>query len=1204
MAEPPLTVDLLLKKLQNKRCNSTQPCFCYNCPGVIDKSVVEFAKQNKEYFLDIQDWCKNTIVVFIKKFNVKNILFDGSQIVINKKNGQPRLEQKTIIFVLDKNGVLKKMSKTTPDLCYKFFKNVKQNKFVFFKDLGNLIFNKNINIEEEIKSRKQILALLKDEGLDDFVLIRWCYYFYPKTGKSKTVDWIKPQECRTNKEYIILEAFTGKNGSLCFRKEYKKEKMNKSELKITEAKSIDYTFQLNKVQKPVDCDINNPHTNNRSCSYSVTLVGLSQAYRLGAIVSKEELTNLSEKLAKCIPGVWFHLDCKGNICHAAFINRVNSNSVKCFELETDGNYQNSSWEAFFLYMWAQFEEVRAYKQVILKPTMCNLSEENTTKNRSTRHKCYLSLKQCTEHVTVHTFSDNDKLLHAFKLAFAHYVMCKSKKSTNIKLRTTRGSNLIALVSTNVSFENTAHLLEQSKIKLHPYEDEGVSLFRIASDWQDGEPFTLPPLIEKPVIHYGSSLGKTRVYIPCKIMASKSLLSNHLEKRSQQLLDILNWTYAAFAKYICKKYCLDVTTLNFQTLASLSCKCILLSFYKIGGNLAQSIEKTKINYAKQIRKHTRGGFSYSFGGSIEYGQTLNSNHKVVGIQEYDVTSCYGFSACTMRAPSGFCVGYTRNEENGLLERTDSLLRAKTFEYRAGMFLLHILDNMYGPALSVYSNFSPLGLFYIGKYPVDLVVILDNPSRDVLVVQFDGQFAHGCRTCPPLSRYVNDLQESELLERTDVRNDFINRWIESANSLAEKNAAEFGQIRQTFTYKIITDCHDCEFTQNALSKKFTIIRELKDLYTPYACLPLNNIPLDLNFILNAHPDLTYILIGSGFVPLEFRQNFGMRNGRLLVWKKLDVGGWIQDFGWETGNEGALFTRDTLENAVNNYGFQFERIDVCYFYRRCRIFPRVYQLLIDERINYSSKTAKSGFIKSIVNYSAGVMGYNPGKQVTHGYAKVTKNLPITNTVNSIIEYLGSVGNNHYILKITYKLTKNCNNRIINNALPVFASIVEFGRLRLQQIADFWEKHCLHGSIKICYSQVDNFIVALSAADIEDTIDPNCADSYYAAKKDYYVDENNPTKAPGKLKQVWTQNLPGWKFVSPYPCTCALTSQEASSDKWKMSQSVPSALAAYNIQRDLLSGLPQEIYETRRINIRKNANVQTVKLTIKPKINKFLDK
>jgi hypothetical protein len=942
--------------------------------------------------------------------------------------------------------------------------------------------------------------------------------------------------------------------------------------------------------------LENSSANNRSCSYSVTLTGLSQAYRLGAIASQDELKNLSEKLAKCIPGVWFNLDCSGKICHAAFINRVDSAFVKCFEL--DGNYDNSSWQDFFLYMATQFEAVKAYKQSILKQTMCNLSEDSTTKQASTRQKCYLSLRLCCEHVTVHTYSHTDKPLHAFKLAFAHY-MCKSK-SNNIQLRATKGLNLISLLSKNVSFENIAHLFEQAKIRPQPFEDEGVSLFRIAADWQDGEQFTLPPLIEKPIIQSGSSLRKTRVYIPCKIMATRSLLSSHLEKRSQQLLDILNWTYAAFAKYMCIKYCLDVTTLKFQTLASLSCKCILLSFNKIGGNLAQSIEKTKIQYARQIRKHARGGFSYSFGGSLEYGQQINSNQKLVGIQEYDVTSCYGFSACTMRAPGGFCVGYTRNEENGLLERTDSLLRAKTFEYRGSMFLLHILDIMYGPALSVYSNFSPLGLFYIGKYPIDLVIVLDNPSRDVLVVQFDGQFAHGCRTCPQLSRYVNDIPESELLRKTDVRNDFINQWIESANSLAEKNALEFGQKRQTFTYKIISDCHDHEFTQNALSKKFTTIRELKDLYTPYACLPFNSIPLDVSYILNAHPDLTYILIGSGSVPLELRQNSGMRDGRLLVWKKLNTGRWIQDFGWETGKEGALFTRDTLENAVKNYGFALERIDACYFYRRCRIFPRVYQLLIDERINYSAREAKSNFIKSIINYSVGVMGFNPAKKITHGYARITTNVPTIENRNNSIEDLGSVGNKDYFLRKTFKDMKNRKeNRIINNALPVFASIVEFGRLRLQQIADFWEKHCLRGSITICYSHVDNFIVALSAAHIEDTIDPNCCASYCAAKDDYYVDDNNPTKAPGKLKQVWTHNLPGWKFVSPNPCSYALcSSQQTSSDQWKMStsSSMPSAVAAYNIQKELLQGFTQDIYQTKRINILKNADVEIVKSTLNP--------
>ena len=135
-----------------------------------------------------------------------------------------------------------------------------------------------------------------------------------------------------------------------------------------------------------------------------------------------------------------------------------------------------------------------------------------------------------------------------------------------------------------------------------------------------------------------------------------------------------------------------------------------------------------------------------------------------------------------------------------------------------------------------------------------------------------------------------------------------------------------------------------------------------------------------------------------------------------------------------------------------------------------------------------------------------------------------------------------------------------------------------------------------KICYSQVDNFIVALSASQIEDTINPNCSASYYKAKEDYYVDKNNPTKAPGKLKHVWTQNLPRWKFVSPYPCTYAITSQQTSSDQWKMSQSVPSACAAYNIQNDLLQGLTQEVYETRRINILKDTYVKTVKLTLNP--------
>ena len=48
---------------------------------------------------------------------------------------------------------------------------------------------------------------------------------------------------------------------------------------------------------------------------------------------------------------------------------------------------------------------------------------------------------------------------------------------------------------------------------------------------------------------------------------------------------------------------------------------------------------------------------------------------------------------------------------------------------------------------------------------------------------------------------------------------------------------------------------------------------------------------------------------------------------------------------------------------------------------------------------KAAKSRFIKSIINYSVGVMGFNPAKQITHGYARITTNLPAIKNVEKYI-------------------------------------------------------------------------------------------------------------------------------------------------------------------------------------------------------------
>ena len=54
-------------------------------------------------------------------------------------------------------------------------------------------------------------------------------------------------------------------------------------------------------------------------------------------------------------------------------------------------------------------------------------------------------------------------------------------------------------------------------------------------------------------------------------------------------------------------------------------------------------------------------------------------------------------------------------------------------------------------------------------------------------------------------------------------------------------------------------------------------------------------------------------------------------LLVWVEEEKDRLVQDLGWET-NSSAIFTRDTLEYAMQTFGFELESISSCYFYKKC--------------------------------------------------------------------------------------------------------------------------------------------------------------------------------------------------------------------------------------------------------------------------------
>ena len=898
-----------------------------------------FLKTKRDLMLDIQQVCRKRIVI-CKHYSKRpsHILFDGRHIELY---GKCNLQ---IWYIwLNPAGVFKKSLKGTLSGCrlYKIKNSTNTrclptqihfSKLVVSKSLLELLKPTIVQISPSLLQQPQIplpscreetLYWLKMYGLLPYVTIYWSYYLYPKTGKPKTVDWISTssRNIDCNIQPVVLEAFSGPG--LCFRMAYSKP----TSCRKPKQNIVKNTNVLHDVK-----------TNNRSCSFSLSLVGISQAYRLGLLETKEDLVTLSSQLTNNTPRAWFHLDSKGNIRHAAF--DVNQ-KLSYFEIYPPQCDNFASWKLFFDHVWTECEQTAKTKQTLLNPI---LQKYNEFVYMDTHSKCFKSLLNYINKTTIILYTRGDSVLHGLKLAFAHYT-CTEKKEKCVKIKQGTKNTITGLSGGGVTFENIYYLMHQEKDAHHPYQDEGESLSSLTSNWT-GQEFC--QLLPKPLIddQRGKSIVNTKIYAPCRIIPAKSTLDVFLKKRSSQLLSLLQITFSSFGKYLVDKYSLDINTLETMSLASISIKCIMISFFEKGGPQCQSIEKTKIHYAQQIRKNTRGGFSYSFNDAINYGDSHHfKSGTAVGIQEYDINSCYGYSACNMKVPGSFCVGYVSHPRvYNFLERTDKFSRVNSFEYQSCMYILHrINQDDTIKVRSVYSNFSPLGIFYINKYPIDLVIIFDNCFT--LLFQFDGQFTHGCKTCPRLNRYANDEQEETLIKRTLARDRAITKWT----------------VNKNCRYLIYTDCCCNEFNK-LKSDAFT--SQLAHLINPYKSLPSDYITA--NEILNSHPNLTYILLASGSIPNCQGGGGLIRKGPLITWKKTNNGNWIQDFD-KIVETPIIFTRDTFEFAVGKCGFQVNKIEWCYFYKRCNILPLVYQSLIDERMSSSSK-AISGFIKSVINYSVG--------------------------------------------------------------------------------------------------------------------------------------------------------------------------------------------------------------------------------------------
>ena len=276
-------------------------------------------------------------------------------------------------------------------------------------------------------------------------------------------------------------------------------------------------------------------------------------------------------------------------------------------------------------------------------------------------------------------------------------------------------------------------------------------------------------------------------------------------------------------------------------------------------------------------------------------------------------------------------------------------------------------------------------------------------------------------------------------------------------------------------------------------------------------------------------------------------------MMVWKKhAETGQMYQDFDWNPTGP-ALYTRDTLEFAQKHFNFKLDHVTCVYFYSADYMLPKVFEGLVEARTkcDASRQKSKSKFIKSLINYSTGMFGFNPHKKKTNktALARIVKTLPANAQPGQyLINYAGEIGEDGYY--VTQKINGHpthyqrfTKQKILNAALPLYACVAEYGKMRLNSCFRFILDSCVPGTVRCAYSQVDNLVLVLAKPNLEDLIVPSKKFFFQQEKNNYFTPEDtensNPGK-PGQLQKEWivsTEKDGPWQFVSPRPCTYAIT-------------------------------------------------------------------
>jgi len=907
-----------------------------------------------------------------------------------------------------------------------------------------------------------------------------------------------------------------------------------------------------------DETMTDPYQPNCAAAVNVQHNGLNLLHDLGW-TTVEERNHLSQQLHSTCSSLFVFVDEQHHLRHITYYDREQSfcAEVPCFEHDnvacdamTDKEYDfnekcRSEASQVMLDFWQKVWQRRTYwvdqRKTILQPWLDRFQTLLAFPTGSTLAspllRCFKELKKMAYMHHILMYSKEDGHMHAIKFYLSHFAYKTFKHCRGIAIKAQSDDTLAKLSIPGMTVANAFVF----------FDCKCDSVF-FSSLWK---PWNGPLPSDVIISHNVKHLDKQKMDSgQCTLMGfcrqRGALLARHIW---------LNWLQ--FGQFLLATFGYELfgqTTL--PSASYLAFQCVWTLYHQKAGPLVQAPERCKPYYEDLLRESSRGGFMFSAETFLAQGDELfptttgHGNATLAdAIVEYDLISAYGFSAATSHLPSGFCTGFQRmssspsNDDGNhrVMEKLDQRARHASFEFRAVYKTILQLMNQGVAIRTLYHNYSPMGVFTLGKYNLDLVVVTETGS--CLLYNMDGHWAHSCPQCPVTKSHFIGGQTHQQVRQKAVRRDAdIQAWVDGINA---------GENPPRAHYVVVHDCHSPGYLTGTLEWMFQHDPTLAALTRGYdivnACGSFLT-PSSFSQLVARHPEPDYTFIAKAKVRVE--PDATMTNphvGPLVVYTRKESptdfnseGGAAapmpdkrsrQQLGWQGT---VVLTRDYHQWLDTTFGerFQLEQLDWVLFFKTEPVLNDIYHHLIQLRANTTNQALVS-FLKRLINLSCGFFGAHASQRNKTTYRLVNK-MPKNYAFfrhHADIQRGVDLDDDTYFLLETKPWPKIPQKRSPSkSALPMFLTVVEAGKLRLIQLFHFLWSHLCPDRYRLLYSNIDNVILALAGPDLKSIVQSDRIQDFEAQVDSFFVESDSKPKTPGLAELKWKRYGPEsqWQFIT----------------------------------------------------------------------------